>query len=413
MPYSKKEKSVNNVYQNESAREKKNTDFEIGKSVGSAYKKTPEDILHGVNPFLNKEGGLKYKQLDYRGLLDGTRVNDVVKSFIEDATGLKRKTAKGRTYSEEAEKNISGNELFKMDVTEMPKLSENQISTIIGKFFSKSPVISVSDAGGIYKAQQNTGMSALAILSIGALESGYGTSSIAKAKNNIWGWGAANKNPSANAKSFSQMSDGAGQFASGYMKTYYNKYGAKSIYDAGTGNNPAGMGYAYYDNGGIDSSWASKVGSIMKKFYDTVSESTPKTAGGAAETKSASSGGLVGAAKRLLGVPYVWGGTSPKGFDCSGLVQYVAGQNGISTHRVSKDQYKYDGQKVESQSELQPGDLLFFDTHGKNDGNVSHVGIYAGDGKMIHAPHTGDVVKIVNFSKSSYYQNAYVGAKRL
>lgn len=166
--------------------------------------------------------------------------------------------------------NADPNSLASLDVaTQLPKLSEQQISDIISKHFSKSTVIKPSDAAGIFNAQQQTGMSALAILGIGALESGYGTSNIAKQKNNIWGWNATNVNPGGNATSFSQMSQGALEFANKYMNTYYNKYGAKSISAAGTGNNPAGKGYAYYDNGSINPTWATSINSIMKNFYNT------------------------------------------------------------------------------------------------------------------------------------------------
>lgn len=174
--------------------------------------------------------------------------------------------------------NADENSLGNMDVTtELPKLSAEQIKNIISTYFSKSTVITPSDAEGIYKAQQSTGMSALAILGIGALESGYGTSNIAKKKGNIWGWGATNKNPMGNAKSFSQMSQGASEFANAFLKTYYNGYGAKSINSAGTGNNPSKKGYAYNDNGTIDASWATKVDNIMKKFYQTAKNTTSNT----------------------------------------------------------------------------------------------------------------------------------------
>lgn len=170
--------------------------------------------------------------------------------------------------------NVDTGSLGNMDVTtELPKLNTNQIKDIISTYFSKSSVITPSDAEGIYKAQQNTGMSALAILGIGALESGYGTSNIAKKKGNIWGWGATNKNPMGNAKTFSQMSQGASEFANAYLKTYYNGYGAKSINSAGTGNNPSKKGYAYNDDGTINASWARNVANIMGKFYETAKKS--------------------------------------------------------------------------------------------------------------------------------------------
>jgi len=382
-----------------------------------------DDIMSRINPFLNSKGELVNKMTNYKKVLESNNLNDKTRQFIEDATGLTSDSSgngnNGGT-NDSGYGNLSGvnpDNLVNLDVaTELPKLNVNQISSIISKHFSKSSVISPSDAEGIFNAQKQTGMSALAILGIGALESGYGTSAIAKAKNNLWGWGAVNSNPMGGAKSFAPVSEGAAQFASKYMNTYYNNYGAKSIHSAGTGDNPKGMGYAYYDGGGIDPSWATKVGTIMKNFYNTAlggsinSGSTPKVSN-TNVPKSATGNALVDGAAEYLGVKYVWGGTTPKGFDCSGLVQYVANKNGKEVHRVSKDQYKYDGVHI-SKDQLQPGDLIFFDTHGNNDGNVSHVGIYAGNGQMIHAPKTGDVVKYASIN-SDYYTNAYVGAKRI
>jgi cell wall-associated NlpC family hydrolase len=106
-------------------------------------------------------------------------------------------------------------------------------------------------------------------------------------------------------------------------------------------------------------------------------------------------------ALRYLGVPYVWGGASPSGFDCSGLVMYVYAQIGISLPHFAAAQFA-EGTPV-ARSDLQPGDLVFFD-------GLNHVGIYIGDGQFVHAPETGDVVKITALSD---FGNAYVGARRL
>ena len=92
-------------------------------------------------------------------------------------------------------------------------------------------------------------------------------------------------------------------------------------------------------------------------------------------------------AQQHLGVPYVWGGESPSGFDCSGLIQYVYGQLGVSLPRVAADQARV-GQPVASLADARPGDLVAF-----ND-PVDHIGIYAGNGLMVVAPKTGDVVKV-------------------
>ena len=113
-------------------------------------------------------------------------------------------------------------------------------------------------------------------------------------------------------------------------------------------------------------------------------------------------GGVVGIAMRYLGVPYVWGGSTPRGFDCSGFVAYVFAQIGVSLPHSSYAMFGM-GTPV-SISQLQPGDLVFFSGAG-------HMGIYIVGGQFIHAPHTGDVVKIS--SLSGYYSSAFAGGRRL
>lgn len=116
----------------------------------------------------------------------------------------------------------------------------------------------------------------------------------------------------------------------------------------------------------------------------------------------ATNGGVVGIAMQYLGVPYVWGGASPSGFDCSGLIMYVYAQVGISLPHNAAMQYGY-GSPV-SRDQLAPGDLVFFD-------GLGHNGIYIGGNQFIHAPHTGDVVKISSIT--GWYASTFVGARRL
>ncbi len=111
-----------------------------------------------------------------------------------------------------------------------------------------------------------------------------------------------------------------------------------------------------------------------------------------------SGGGVSGAdvvaeAESFEGTPYVWGGSSPSGFDCSGLVQYVYGQLGISLPRTSEEQAQA-GTAVPSLADAQPGDLLFFAGSDGTASSPGHVGIYIGNGEMIDAPYTGTDVQV-------------------
>jgi peptidoglycan DL-endopeptidase CwlO len=113
---------------------------------------------------------------------------------------------------------------------------------------------------------------------------------------------------------------------------------------------------------------------------------------------------VIAIAMQYLGVPYVWGGASPsEGFDCSGLISYAYSQIGIYLPHHAASQYNY-GIPV-SREDLQPADLVFF--YG-----LGHMGMYIGGGQFIHAPHTGDVVKISSIYEDSY-ASGWVGARRI
>lgn len=122
------------------------------------------------------------------------------------------------------------------------------------------------------------------------------------------------------------------------------------------------------------------------------SPSTGSSSGGSSRNAQAAQ-----VAMQYLGVPYVWGGSSPSGFDCSGLAMYAYGKVGVSmahyTGAIWSAFPKVSG-------DLQPGDLVFFS-------GLGHMGIYIGGGQMVHAPHTGDVVRVASISRSGY-----VGAVR-
>ncbi len=138
---------------------------------------------------------------------------------------------------------------------------------------------------------------------------------------------------------------------------------------------------------------------------DVVAGTTTTTVAAAPPPAPAPTGGHPQAASvalQYIGVPYQWGGASPDtGFDCSGLVMYVYAQLGVTLPHFAAGQYGY-GSPV-ARDQLHAGDLVFFD-------GLSHVGIYIGNGQMIHAPQTGDFVKI---SPLSDFGGRYVGARRI
>ena len=115
---------------------------------------------------------------------------------------------------------------------------------------------------------------------------------------------------------------------------------------------------------------------------------------------------IISLSMNYIGVPYVFGGTTPYGFDCSGYVQYVFANAGISIPRTADVQYEF-GTPI-STTDLVAGDLVFFSTYTYG---ASHVGIYLGDNKFIHASSSRGVT--IDSLGSSYYSSRYIGARRI
>jgi len=143
-------------------------------------------------------------------------------------------------------------------------------------------------------------------------------------------------------------------------------------------------------------------GYISKDYVIQVDESEA--------TASAKGQEVANYALTFVGYPYVYGGSSPKGFDCSGFAKYVYAQFGVTINRTASNQM--DNGTAVSMGELQPGDLVFFKKSGTGSKRASHVGIYIGGGQFVHASTARTGVIVSNMSEA-YYTTGFVGGRRL
>mgnify|MGYP002519482223 CR=1 FL=1 len=197
----------------------------------------------------------------------------------------------------------------------------------------------------------------------------------------------------------------------------------KTVYTTTTLNVRSGAGTSYSVVGvlgsgkaasvvGTSGSWykikyGSGYGYISSKYTTSSAPSNGGSTGGSSTPSNSSGSSIASYAKSFLGCSYVYGAAGPRTFDCSGLTQYVYAHFGKSIPRTSASQYA--SCKKISKSQLQPGDLMFFSS--SSGGGVSHVGIYVGNGQMVHAANsrTGVCMDSIN---SSYYVKNYVGSGR-
>jgi cell wall-associated NlpC family hydrolase len=149
-------------------------------------------------------------------------------------------------------------------------------------------------------------------------------------------------------------------------------------------------------------------GLLLQGCASAPSKPAPSLASGVLPATAAPLGSEIAMrAISLLGAPYKWGGSGPTSFDCSGLVRFIHDQVGVATPRTAAEQYQ--AAKPVNIKSLAPGDLLFFRTNGRR---ISHVAIYAGDGRFVHAPQTGRPVELRTLD-DEYYAPRLAGAGRL
>ena len=159
---------------------------------------------------------------------------------------------------------------------------------------------------------------------------------------------------------------------------------------------------------GLQSGWAKvtyygTTGFVSLDYLKVMSGENPASRNGAVSSKGQA---IVELAKKYLGTPYVYGGSSPSGFDCSGFVYFLYKNMGVTLNRAAADQMT-NGTWVPKNA-LQPGDIVGF---ANKSGYINHVGIYAGNGMMIHSPQTGDVVRYESIVTGNYARRLTCGRR--
>ena len=413
----------------------------------------------GYNPFLKKDGSLVNKYIDYESLYNSDKTNAYVKQWITEATGI------GAEDTEEISEDSEDDAVDEQPIADTSggKLGFISAKYETGGYDGGLVSSGSGDYGGIsYGIPQFSTTTGSANNFVKWLKSAYpdmgsyfGSATAGSAEfGNAWktvyqkfGDKFSNAQTSYAYSQFVQplvnlakQKTGVDYTRSSALKELIFstaiQFGGGSLGLRALGNVNSGMS----DTDIINASYDTKIANY-KSFFKSSSASVQESVrnrfvnerndvlalvgkGGGTTTasvsrrrrnsrrrvrrKSASSGGsskgqsLVNTAKKFLGTQYVWGGTSPSGFDCSGLMQYAAAQNGISVPRTTYDQIK--GGKAVDKNNLQPGDFVFFGTAS----DPHHVGMYIGNGQYIHSPKTGDVVKISNLSG----RGDFVGARR-
>lgn len=240
-------------------------------------------------------------------------------------------------------------------------------------------------AEDFYNIATSYGLNPEFIFAIGIHESDWGTSRIIQDKNNAFGYGAVDGSAYASAWTFASMREGIEQECKDLANNFLNPSSWKYQRIVANGYDPNsidGIGSLYASDGG----WARKVKQHMQTIFGYLDTGVIVTGGDATA--------VVELAKSKLGCPYVWGAEGPDEFDCSGLVQWVF-RNAVNVElpRTANDQAASLANNEVSFAEAKPGDIVW---------RSGHIGIYIGNNQYLHAPHTGDVVKISNNASSQF-----------